>query len=343
MEGLYIYGVQFAEKLQTGLQGLDGLLLAVSSLGDPKTSFLLFFPVTYFLHQRTGIAVLWTAVVSEWLNLVFKWLLFGERPFWWIHEANVYGTEQSQVQQFSLSCETGPGSPSGHAMVTGATLWVMTSSLSAFIYSHSSSLVLKVTPYGLYMLVLAAVGVSRIFILAHFPHQVVAGCFTGAALGFLSQWYVPEQKRLHFYITSSLGLLLSAVGFYWGLISLGVNLAWSVRLAKKWCSRAEWVRLETLPFSSLTRDTGAVLGLGLALHCSLYTQIQHWKLTVKQKAACGTLCLVILHIVECITLPKFSTTFFYFLFYLKYTFFPVVVIAVVPWLIYTMTEIKKKQ
>lgn len=38
---------------------------------------------------------------------------------------------------------------------------------------------LSAAPYLLYVVMLVAVGISRIFILAHFPHQVIAGSITG--------------------------------------------------------------------------------------------------------------------------------------------------------------------
>lgn len=41
------------------------------------------------------------------------------------------------------------------------------------------SVLLSAAPYLLYVLLLVAVGLSRIFILAHFPHQVIAGSITG--------------------------------------------------------------------------------------------------------------------------------------------------------------------
>lgn len=47
------------------------------------------------------------------------------------------------------------------------------------VFLCASSMVLSATPYLLYVLMLVAVGVSRIFILAHFPHQVIAGSITG--------------------------------------------------------------------------------------------------------------------------------------------------------------------
>lgn len=95
------------------------------------------------------------------------------------------------------------GSPSGHAMVTAAVWWVVVSSLGSFLYSrtrrlvkvkpnkdkvnleavestsYTCSVVVASIPYLVYVVMLMAVGISRVFILAHFPHQVIAGSITG--------------------------------------------------------------------------------------------------------------------------------------------------------------------
>lgn len=37
-------------------------------------------------------------------------ILFGERPYWWVHETNYYSNASAPaIQQFPLTCETGPG------------------------------------------------------------------------------------------------------------------------------------------------------------------------------------------------------------------------------------------
>lgn len=41
------------------------------------------------------------------------------------------------------------------------------------------SVALSAVPYLVYVLMLVAVGLSRVFVLAHFPHQVVAGAISG--------------------------------------------------------------------------------------------------------------------------------------------------------------------
>lgn len=56
----------------------------------------------------------------------------------------------------------------------------------------ASSVALSAVPYLLYAGMLVAVGLSRIFILAHFPHQVIAGSVAGLDSVTLS-------KHMHVY------------------------------------------------------------------------------------------------------------------------------------------------
>ncbi|XP_037347674.1 glucose-6-phosphatase 3 isoform X2 [Talpa occidentalis] len=131
MESTLGAGIAMAEALQNQLPWLENVWLWVTFLGDPKSLFLFYFPAAYYASRRVGIAVLWISLITEWLNLIFKWFLFGDRPFWWIHESGYYGQSPVQVHQFPSSCETGPGSPSGHCMVTGAALWPIMTTLSS--------------------------------------------------------------------------------------------------------------------------------------------------------------------------------------------------------------------
>uniref|UniRef100_A0A5F9CR15 Glucose-6-phosphatase 3 n=1 Tax=Oryctolagus cuniculus TaxID=9986 RepID=A0A5F9CR15_RABIT len=223
---------------------------------------------------REGVAVLWISLITEWLNLVFKWFLFGDRPFWWVHESGYYNQAPAQVHQFPSSCETGPGSPSGHCMITGAALWPIMTALSAQMATRAHSRWIRAIPSLAYFTFLLAVGLSRVFLLAHFPHQVLAGLLTGAILGWLMTPRVPMERELSFYGLTALALMLGASLIYWTLISLGLDLSWSINLASKWCERPEWVHLDSRPFASLSRDSGAALGLGIALHSPCYAQIR---------------------------------------------------------------------
>lgn len=57
--------------------------------------------------------------------------------------------------------------------------------LNEYLFLCGSSVVLSAAPYLLYVVMLVAVGISRIFILAHFPHQVIAGSITGLTNSFM--------------------------------------------------------------------------------------------------------------------------------------------------------------
>ncbi|TNN03260.1 glucose-6-phosphatase 3 [Takifugu flavidus] len=335
MESVYTQGIWFAESLQQRTIDYQKLWLIVTQIGDPKAAFLLVFPLTYFISKRTGTAVLWVAAVSEWLNLVFKWMLFGERPFWWMGESHLFDTVQPKVQQFPSTCETGPGSPSGHAMVTAATWWVMVSSLGSFLYLRTQSVVLSAVPYLLYVGMLVAVGLSRIFILAHFPHQVIAGSLAGFILGIILSRRVPQGRSLLFI---GIVLLLGTVTLHSGLQWLGIKLSWSIPLAKKWCSRAEWIRMETAPFSALTRDCGALLGLGLA-QC---WRPCGWPLSRAPRALSLAISSMGLYHINRLPLPLQPQGFFYGCFLLKHLLVPQLVMVLVPGLIYLFTP-KRKQ
>lgn len=337
MEALHKQGIWFAEILQQRTKSHTDLWLLVTHLGDPKAAFLLVFPFTYFINRKAGVAVVWVAAITEWFNLIFKWILFGERPFWWIGESGLFANKQLQVQQFSSTCETGPGSPSGHTMVTAAVWWVVVSSLGSFLYSRTHSVLLSALPYLLYVLLLVAVGLSRIFILAHFPHQVIAGSITGFVLGVILNRRAPQRRPLLFFFSISMALLLGTVLVHVGLKQLGIDLSWSIPLAKKWCSHAKWIRLDTAPFSSLTRDCGALLGLGMAL----YWKPGGFPLPWAPRALSLAVSSMGLYHVNRLPLPVHPQGFFYGLFFVKFVLVPQIVMVLVPGLVYLLTHKKK--
>ncbi|XP_042327121.1 glucose-6-phosphatase 3 [Sceloporus undulatus] len=338
MDVFYSSGVWFAELLQRNLVGLEDFWLWVTFLGDPKCVFLIYFPLAYFLlDQKVGVKVLWLGLISEWLNLVSKWFLFGERPFWWMFQSGFSRKGEDFPRQFPASCETGPGSPSGHCMITGAALWPVVITLTTQISQHSKSWLVKAVPFQVYLLFLLAVGLSRIFILAHFPHQVLAGILAGISLGWLLESRVPLERGLCFYLLASLSLLLSSVMTYWTLIALGIDVTWSINLATKWCANPEWIRIDTRPFASLNRDMATALGLGLAFHSSYYAQLKCERPGWSQRALCAILALVLLHLLSGAAQPH-NVALWYGLNFVKYATFPWVVIALLPRAVQAVTS-----
>ncbi|NXP24939.1 G6PC3 phosphatase, partial [Scytalopus superciliaris] len=155
--------------------------------------------------------------------------LFGERPFWWIHESGLFSEKELkefQLRQFPVTCETGPGSPSGHCMITGAALWPLVSTLTAEVAMCTRSRVLRLIPVLTYALFLVAMALSRIFVLAHFPHQVVTGILTGSALGWGLQRCPPRFQHYRFFVVVAAVLLLSALALHGLAVAAGIDIDW---------------------------------------------------------------------------------------------------------------------
>ena len=73
MDALYDEGIRFILYLQKSWSSWDNEMLFLSKFGDPRNNFLIYFPIFYHWSAELGVSVLWTAVISEWLNLVLKW------------------------------------------------------------------------------------------------------------------------------------------------------------------------------------------------------------------------------------------------------------------------------
>ncbi|KFO71351.1 Glucose-6-phosphatase 3, partial [Cuculus canorus] len=330
MDALYTASVRFATTLQSGPPWLEKFWVTVTSLADPKSIFTVFFPLAYFLDRSVGVSVLWTGLVAEWLNVVLKWFLFGERLFWWVHESGLASTEPIALRQFPVSCETGPGSPSGHCMITGAALWPLVTTLTALASTHCRRRVtgpaVKLAPFGTYVLLLLAVGLSRIFVLAHFPHQVVGGILAGAALGWRLQAHTPVARTPVFFMATALALLLGALALHRLVIAAGIDIDWSIHLATKWCTNPAWLRLDTRPFASVCRDAGSALGLGLAAGFPLR---QGQRLDYRQRLAGAVLALAAMQGLHRLPQPA-NVTLWYVTSFLKYTAGPWLVASLLP-------------
>ncbi|XP_063107744.1 glucose-6-phosphatase 3 isoform X3 [Cavia porcellus] len=221
-------------------------------------------------------------------------------------------------------------------MITGAALWPVMTALSSQVAARSRSRWVRAMPSLAYCTFLLAIGLSRIFLLAHFPHQVLAGLVTGAVLGWLMTPRVPMERELSFYGLTALALMLGASLIYWTLITLGLDLSWSINLASKWCERPEWVHIDSRPFASLSRDSGAALGLGIALHSPCYVQVRRVRLASSQKVACLALAMGLLGALSWLGHPPQASLFYVFNF-LKYTLWPCLVLALVPWLVHLLS------
>ncbi|XP_029933560.1 glucose-6-phosphatase catalytic subunit 1 isoform X3 [Myripristis murdjan] len=361
MDTMQGFGVSTTHYLQTNYKDAQSLFLWVSWAADLRNTFFIFFPLWFHLRSSVGIKLIWVAVIGDWLNLVFKWILFGERPYWWVHETPYYAnTVAPHIEQYPMTCETGPGSPSGHAMGAAGVYYTLVTSILAIAaskkkYGNKKSSnktcslnlyfdrYLKAILWTLFWGVQVCVCLSRVFIAAHFPHQVIAGVITGMIVAEAfnrTQWIYNASMKKYFYTT--LFLTSFAVGFYLLLKALGVDLLWTMEKAQKWCVRAEWVHLDTTPFASLLRNMGTLFGLGLGLHSPLYTETKKSSSTLV-KIGCVISSLLLLHLFDSFKPPTHTAALFYLLSFCKSATVPLVTVSIIPYCVNGALNLQNKK
>ncbi|XP_048371975.1 glucose-6-phosphatase catalytic subunit 1-like [Sphaerodactylus townsendi] len=175
---------------------------------------------------------------------------------------------------------------------------------------------------------------SRVFIAAHFPHQVIAGVVSGmlvaASFQRIHSIYTASLQR---YMATTLFLFSFALGFYLLLKVLGVDLLWTLEKAKRWCENPEWVHLDTTPFAGLLRNLGILFGLGLALNSPMYMESCKGKRgqQLSFRLGCIAASLLILHLFDSFKPPAKVELLFYLLSFCKSAAVPLAAAALVPY------------
>ncbi|XP_026576753.1 glucose-6-phosphatase-like [Pseudonaja textilis] len=339
MDILYHTGIQAIHFLQTRYPGSQDWFLFVSFAADLRNTFFVLFPIWFHLCEAVGIKLIWVAVIGDWLNLVFKWILFGQRPYWWVHETNFYqNTSAPEIQQFPVTCETGPGSPSGHAMGSAGVYYVIVTAILSITRGRKrpswKHRFLQTVLWAAFWTIQVCVCLSRVFLAAHFPHQVIAGVFSGILVAesfkYITSIYDPSLRK---YIATTLFLFSFALGFYLLLKVLGVDLLWTLEKAKAWCEHPEWVHLDTTPFAGLLRNLGTLFGLGLALNSSMYTESCKSKQGERLNFRLGSIgiSLLILHVFDSLKPPTKVELLFYLFSFWKSAAVPLAVAALIPY------------
>lgn len=166
-------------------------------------------------------------------------ILHGHRPYWWIPQ-NQGSVKLSQTE---ISCETGPGNPSGHVMINVVTyltfLHLMLSCLNHV--SQPVKLVARRMLWNVVLVMTAIMITSRVYILAHFPHQCILAVLFGYVVYHFSSTRIASGKwNLRWKILVAFAIPVSSLLLYVnGEKLLGFQLDWSLRLASKFCSKVK--------------------------------------------------------------------------------------------------------
>ncbi|KAM4691754.1 glucose-6-phosphatase catalytic subunit 1-like [Rhinophrynus dorsalis] len=348
MDALHASGIEMVQYLQMNYKTSQDWFIFVSFAADLRNTFFIFFPIWFHLCESVGIKLIWVAVIGDWLNLVFKWILFGQRPYWWVHDTDYYNnTSAPVIHQFPVTCETGPGSPSGHAMGSAGVYYVMVTSLITIFLKkkHSQNRCLQALLWSGFWAIQACVCLSRVFLAAHFPHQVIAGVISGMVVAEIFE-HIPfiYKANLKKYICTTIFLFSFALGFYLLLKTVGVDLLWTLGKAKKWCSKPEWIHIDTTPFAGLLRNLGIFFGLGLALNSQMYKESCQGKQgrQFHFRLYCIVASLFVLHLFDSFKPPTKVEVLYYLLSFCKSTAVPLACVGIVPYCVSHFVNRKEK-
>ena len=138
------------------------------------------FPVIFAFDRVKGVQVVGVMVLSGWLNLNMKWLIGAERPYWYVKEHGL-----PDVHQTEITCETGPGSPSGHLMENYAMFYILADFITG-LPDLRTKLWISRTVWAAFYVLIGLLFVSRTYCSAHFPDQCVLGIICGKSDGLYS-------------------------------------------------------------------------------------------------------------------------------------------------------------
>jgi membrane-associated phospholipid phosphatase len=225
MESIHRVGIE----LIVWLQGLGGWLVVpmklFSFLGT-EAFFLLALPVVYWsVDARAGLRIGAILLFSGGLNDTLKLTFRGPRPSWFSTEVKAFASETSF------------GIPSGHAQMA-ASLWGMAASLTGRSWA-----------WAVAVFVIFMIGLSRLYLAAHFPTDVLAGWAIGALVlwAFLRWWDVVAAwakekspgRQVALAFAPSMAMLASGAIAFWSL------RGWT--FPADWMAHARQAGLDVLP------------------------------------------------------------------------------------------------
>ncbi len=202
MDTVWNSGIAWNLLLQHLGPGWKTPMEVLSFLGT-ETFFLLLLPALYWcvdagLGLRVGVMLLLNASVNDGLKMLFH----GPRPYWCSADITAYAGETSF------------GPPSGHAQIATG-VWGM---LAAGFR--------RAWGWAVAVVIILSIGVSRLYLGVHFPHDVAAAWLIGALLLWivLKAWdpvaarvaaWSPNRRLLAAFLSSMAMVLFSLLPFAW--------------------------------------------------------------------------------------------------------------------------------
>jgi len=221
MDSLVLWGTRVIQSFQAvGSPALDAIFKVITFLGDEKFA-LLIVPFLYWaLDKALALRMAFLYLGSAYVNTVLKAIFAVPRP----------AAPAVRV----IAPAEGYSFPSGHAQTT-TTVW-----------GYLATQVRKTRFVILAIVLIVLVGLSRVYLGAHFPQDVIAGTIIGLVLVAIYNWLLSSYAgRIHLSLAAKLAAAVAVPLILLALraetdtgSSMGTLLGLGVGVALE----GEWVR-----------------------------------------------------------------------------------------------------
>ncbi len=301
-------------RIVVALQGLGGWLTSpmnfFSFLGT-EDFFLLALPILYWcVDSMLGIRVAVILMLTTNLNAALKLAFHGPRPYWYSTSVRGFATETSF------------GNPSNHAQS------------AVVVWSILAKALKKWWGWLVAALLAFLIGLSRLYLGVHFPHDVLLGWLIGGLILWLTfrfwdpitAWVKKHStgwQILAAFLTSLVFILLPLIPYIWLKVT-------------NWQPPQSWAVYASQAFSleGVISSAGIIFGLlaglaWLAHRGGFQTKGVWWKLVLRFLLGIAG-ALIIRYGLKFI-FPEGETVLAYFLRYLRYALIGFWVAAGAPW------------
>lgn len=318
MESIWNWGLQVIAAMQGWGGWLEAPMKFFSFLGT-EDFFMLVLPVLFWcVDVRLGIQVGFILLVSATTNDALKMTFQGPRPYWYSQSIRAY------------AAETSFGVPSGHAQ-TAASVWGMVAAglKRAWAWIVAGLLILLI-------------GLSRLYLGVHFPHDVLLGWLIGGLLLWLmlrfwnpvAAWLkkqTPAQQILVGLLASLILILPNVLLFLARAPSYALPAAWLENAAAGRPGDAL-----PLPYTleGAVSNAGTIFGLAVGLVWltrmgGFEMKVPFWKLVLRYLV--GVVGVLVIRYGLKAVFPEGETLVAYAFRYLRYALIGVWVSGGAPW------------
>ncbi len=245
MDSLYSSGMQIIQWFQSLGAWLTPIMKLITFLGNEQFYLIVAPAILWCIDSTLGLRVGLFLMANEMVITTLKVAIHGPRPYWYTNDVKVLG-----------SAENSFGAPSGHAQ-NAVVVW-------GRLAHH-----IKTRPaWVIAIILMVLIGLSRIYLALHFPHDVLLGWVFGAIMLWILLRL--EKPAVSWLKKNVVGVQLLLI-FLFSLVSILIIVLSQLAL-RAWTLPPEWINnarssfptepaITPLSFHNFLTSPGAFFGL----------------------------------------------------------------------------------